>query len=86
MRELTLSKLSGWAFALVWTLALGGELRGQSVDTSVRLAISVSPNLSAPGRTGGVLVTLTNRNPLSDQQFQTNDAFLLQFDLDDGSV
>src|SRR4030088_1971373 len=86
MRKLTLGRLAGWSLALVCTLALGVELRGQSVDTSIRLAIGVSPNLSAPGRTGGVLVTLTNRNPSSDQLLQTGDTFRLQFDLDDGSV
>src|SRR5437660_120738 len=86
MRRKTFKSVSGWVLVLLSALCLGTELRGQSVDTSIRAALSVSPNLSTPGTTRGALVTLTNRNPSSNQQLQTGDTFRLQFDLDDGSV
>src|SRR5882672_5582960 len=86
MRKKTFNNFCGWVLVLVGALCLGTDLHGQSIDTSIRAALSVSPNLSTPGTTGGVLVTITNRNPSSDQQLQTGDTFRLQFDLDDGSV
>src|SRR5437773_11553082 len=86
MRRKTVITVGVWTLALFSALCDGTELRGQSVDRSIRAALTISPNLSTPGTTGGVLVTITNRNPSSDQQLQTGDTFRLQFDLDDGSV
>jgi hypothetical protein len=72
--------------ALACLLSGGAELFGQGADTRIQAGVSVAPNLSVPGATSGVLITVNNQNPSANQQLQADDAFLLQFDLADGQI
>jgi len=74
------------AYSITLACAMCGVIYGQAVDSSIRAAVSLAPNLSIPGTTSGVLVTITNQNPSSSQQLQPGDVFRFQFDLDDGLV
>jgi hypothetical protein len=72
---------SAVALALLsWT----PDLHAQTVDTRITPAVSVSPNLAGVGQTVMVVTSITNQNPLSNQQLQAGDVFTFHFDLADG--
>ena len=61
-------------------------LHAQQVDTRMRPAVSLSPNLLGVGQRVMVVASITDQNPLSNQQLHPGDTFILNIDIADGQI
>jgi hypothetical protein len=67
-------------------LSLPPELRAQSIDTRIKPAVNLSPNLIGVGQRVMVVASITDQNPSSTQQLHPGDTFNLNLDIADGQL
>jgi collagen triple helix repeat protein len=72
--------------AVTIAILIAPALRAQQVDRRIRPAVSLSPNIIGVGQRVTVVASITDQNPLSNQQLHPGDMFTLDLDMADGQL